>query len=118
MSFMPGTILKRPLCGFFSRLFFFHMGVYIDNGLVIHFNGETKKSCNAVLRIDTMQDFANGQPVSLHAGPKSWRHGEAICREARRLHALGTNNCWNYLYDFAGRNCEDFCIHCYQVAYS
>jgi Lecithin retinol acyltransferase len=116
MSFMPGTILKRPLGGFFG-LFYSHMGIYLGNGLVEHFNGETKKSWNSVLRIDTVQDFANGQLVSVHAIPKSWRHGEAICQEALRLHALGAANGWNYLYDFAGRNCEDFCIQCYQVAY-
>jgi len=75
MSFGPGTILKRRLGGLFG-LFYSHMGVYIGNGRVVHFNGETKNSWNAVLRTDTLQEFVNGQAVSVHAVPKSWRHGE------------------------------------------
>jgi Lecithin retinol acyltransferase len=116
MDLMPGTIVKRQLGGFFG-LFYSHMGVYVGNGLVVHFNGEKKKSSNAILRMDTVRDFANGKPVSVHVVPKSRRHGEAVCQEALRLHALGEANEWNWLYDFAGRNCEDFCTQCYEVAY-
>jgi hypothetical protein len=114
--FMQGTILERRLGGFFG-LFYSHMGVYVGDGLVVHFNGEVKKSSNAILRMDTVRDFASGKPLSVQAVPKSWRHGEAVCQEALRLHALGEANGWNWLYDFAGRNCEDFCTHCYEVAY-
>jgi hypothetical protein len=117
MSLMPGTILKRPLDGFFLRLFYYHLGVYVGDGLVVHFNGEAKKSCNAVVRKETLRDFGNGKTVSVHAVPKSLEHGEAVCQEALRLHALGGANGWDYLYDFAWRNCEDFSKHCYQVAY-
>ena len=42
MNWKPGTILKRPIGGFFGILFS-HTGVYIGNGVVIHFNGEKKE---------------------------------------------------------------------------
>jgi hypothetical protein len=117
MDLMPGTILRRVLGGFAGWLSCFHVAIYLGNGLVIHFNGETKGNRNAVVRIDSLEEFANGRPVSVHGAPKNERHGEATCREARRLHDLGQANGWNYLYNFALHNCEDFCNHCYELAY-
>ncbi|NUM34239.1 MAG: lecithin retinol acyltransferase family protein, partial [Candidatus Brocadiae bacterium] len=42
MGFVPGSIIKRPVNGFWG-LFYNHMGIYIGNDEVVHFSGESKK---------------------------------------------------------------------------
>jgi hypothetical protein len=115
MNFAPGSIIKRSLGGW-SGLLYCHMGVYIGDGMVIHFNGEKQKTRNAVLRKDTLEKFAAGKPVRLHAAPKNAAHAQAICAAALR-HYQDEQNGFNNCYDFVHNNCENFCVHCFEVQY-
>jgi hypothetical protein len=121
MAFARGSIVKRPLHGWYTRLswilgVYWHMGIYIGEGMVVHFNGE-KSSTNARVCSDSLEVFAAGERVVLHAGPRNIRHGEAICAEALRvLHH--SNNSFNNHYSFPFNNCEDFCVACYEVDYA
>lgn len=116
MAFVPGSILKRRISGF-AGWFYHHMGIYLADDFVVHFNGERKKSCDAIIRADTLQAFGKGCCIFPHATPKNSNHAAAICQEALRLLQLEDGNGWNKLYNFVGKNCEDFCVHCYQVPY-
>jgi Lecithin retinol acyltransferase len=115
MSFEPGSILKRRLGGWYGQLYY-HMGVYVGDGLVIHFNGEKQKTRHAVLRQDRLDTFADGKPVKLHAAPKNRAHARAVCEAALR-HYQDEQNAFNNRYDFVCNNCESFCVHCFEVQY-
>ena len=115
MNYEPGTILKRPLGGLAGWLYS-HMGVYVGDGTVIHFNGEKQKSRGAVLRRDTLDAFAAGRPVKLHAAPRNAHHGRAICEEAERLYQ-DAQNLFNHRYDWVYNNCESFCVSCFEARY-
>ena len=115
MKLQPGSIVKRRLTGF-AGLFFYHMGVYVGNDTVVHFGGE-RKFAQAILLRESLAAFAAGKPVVVHAPPRNPAHARAVCAEAERLYT-DTQNCFNHCYDFAFKNCEDFCITTYQVAYA
>jgi hypothetical protein len=116
MNFEPGSIVKRPLSGFWG-VFYCHMGVYVGDGMVIHFNGEKQKSRNARLCRDSLEKFAAGKPVMLHATPKNAAHGRATCAEAL-ARFYEEQNGFNDCYDFAHNNCESFCVRCFEVRYA
>ena len=116
MDITPGTIVKRRLHGLYGLLYW-HMGVYVGDGTVVHYNGETKKTRGAVLRRDALEAFAAGRSIVVHAAPRNAQHGGAVCDEAlRRLDSEADH--YEGRYDFALHNCEDFCVDCYQVAYA
>jgi hypothetical protein len=115
MDFVPGSILKRPLGGWYGWLYC-HMGVYVGDGMIVHFNGEKQKTRNAVLRKETLERFADGRPVRLHAAPKNAAHGQAICAAAERYYQDEQNG-FNNHYDFIRNNCESFCVNCFEVQY-
>ncbi len=116
MYFQPGSIIKRPLEGFFYGMLYDHMGIYIGNNEVIHFNGHNKKDHSARIRVDSVQRFAAGQKVALHAAPKNRTHGSAVCKKAKLI-LRNYQNGYDGKYGFATNNCEDFCIDCYEVNY-
>jgi hypothetical protein len=115
MNFEPGSIIKRSLGGW-CGLFYYHMGVYIGDGAVIHFNGEKPKSKSARVCKDTLEQFTAGKPVKLHAAPRNAVHAQAICTAAL-AHYQNEQNGFNDRYDFFNNNCESFCVSCYEVGY-
>lgn len=109
-----GTVLQRPLTGKLGRLYK-HVGIHMGRNRVIHFNGMGPgESEDAALHTVSLDAFAAGQPVTVRLEPVNPQHGRAIVREARRLKRASRNR-WNHRYNFAFRNCEDFCRHCYRV---
>ncbi len=115
LDYPPGSILKRRLNNLWG-LFYCHMGILMDDGTVIHFNGEGKKDRMAKLRRDTLDVFAAGQRVQVHALAVDPVHGQAVCRAA--LKALQeAQDSHDPAYDFKWNNCEDFCIACYETPY-
>jgi hypothetical protein len=116
MDYEIGSILRRRLDGI-SGLFGWHWGVCVGDGFVIHFNGERAKQRSAVIRRDTTGEFSSRRTVCVHARPKNLAHGRAIRGEACRLHDLVHGNGFNGSYDLVFRNCQDFCMQCYEVDY-
>ena len=117
MGFVPGSIIKRRMTGVFGILFH-HMGIYVNNDMVIHFTGEKKrgKAQNILICKDTLQTFTESCEIKLHTAPKNFYHAKAVCEEANRL-LRDKNNRYNHQYSFVFNNCEDFCIACYEVQY-
>ena len=119
MSDYPiGAILKRDLKDA-PGLFYSHMGIYTGTtGRVIHFSGLEKKAKKATIVLESLDEFAAGEQVTVHHTPESLMHAytvvECALEEANKaLHNLGQ---FHHNYDMAFNNCEDFCIYCYQEA--
>jgi hypothetical protein len=111
-AFFPvGSILRRPVEGNGGQAFF-HEGILMPGGKVIHFNGERKGDMGAILREDSLFDFANGALVHCHLIPKDEAHSMDICSRARDLVDNHQNN-FNGNYCFLLNNCQDFCRHCF-----
>jgi hypothetical protein len=118
----PGSLVKRRLQGWYAWVSWlvgirWHMGVYVGEGMVIHYNGE-KKSISACLCKEPLTAFAAGGQILLHAAPHDQQHGAAICAEAERLWREEDSRYNSGNYDFAFHNCEDFCVACYEAAYA
>lgn len=111
-----GSIIRRKLTGWWGFAYC-HMGVYVGNGEVIHFNGERKKHRGARLRRDTVEEFSSGQRIVVHTAPRSQHHAAAVVAAAERELASRENR-FNARYSFAWNNCEDFCVACFQENYA
>lgn len=91
-SFAVGSHLKP------DRVLYQHHGVYIGEGLVIHyaFDGIT---------VDTVERFSSGGPIELVPHPGSPYTGEEI--RGRAFSRLGEDE-----YDLVANNCEHFANWC------
>ena len=91
-SFAIGSHLKT------DRVLYQHHGVYIGEGLVIHyaFDGIT---------VDTVERFSSGGPIELVPHPGSPYTGEEI--RGRAFSRLGEDE-----YDLVANNCEHFANWC------
>jgi len=109
--FPVGSILRRPVEGTVSKAFF-HEGILMPDGKVIHFNGQRKGDTGAVLREDSLVDFANGGFVHCHQMPLDEAHSMEVCSRARDL-LDNQENHFNGNYCFLFKNCQDFCRLCF-----
>ncbi len=107
---MKGCILRRELSKFSG--IFYHAGIYIGNGDVIHFSG-MGKNVNAKIEKISLSEFSNGKHVYVWAMPVDDKHGEHICKKAENI--LNNNNRYNGQYDIVTNNCEDFITDCFEV---
>ena len=92
-----------------KRPYYYHHGVYVGDGMVIHFTGEQNDSVlepeKVLVRKTTLEFFANGEIVE-KAKPGFFekryvKNAKNIVEEAEKL--IGEGN-----YDFLHNNCEDF----------
>lgn len=113
-KFTPGSILKRDLDGL-PGLAFSHVGVYVGQGQVIHFNGSLGSGSSATIEVSHLDAFAKGRKLKVMRKPACDAHGEAVVAEARRQ--LEESNAWDGKYSFTRKNCEDFANHCFCVEY-
>ena len=119
MSYYPiGAILKRDLKDA-PGLLYFHMGIYIGDGFVIHFSGMEKKAKKSTIVMESLARFAAGEEVKLHRSPKSSTHGNAIMLRAYKEMKKAERGAgkFHHKYGMVSNNCEDFCIHCYKKAH-
>lgn len=111
--FPIGAILARSLLGE-AGLFYYHLGIYIGDNRVIHFNGERKGDKNSTIKNDSMGQFTQRQKVFVYEVPADIEHGLAVRRKAMR-YWKNSKNKFNGDYDFMSKNCEDFCRACFNV---
>lgn len=92
-----------------KRPYYYHHGVYVGDGMVIHFTGEQNDSISepekVLVRKTTIEFFANGTIVEkAKLSLLEKRHAKnrkIVVEEAEK--AVGEGN-----YDFLHNNCEDF----------
>jgi hypothetical protein len=94
----PGTEL------IVHRLAYRHYGIYVGEGLVIHYAGWIRYR-RGMVEIIGLGDFAGRRPVRVGRAPAQSLHGEDIVRRARSR--LGER-----CYDVLRNNCEHFCNWC------
>ena len=92
-----------------KRPYYYHHGVYVGDGMVIHFTGEENDSISepekVIVRKTTIEFFANGTIVE-KAKPnflekRHLKNRKLVVEEAEK--AIGEGG-----YDFLHNNCEDF----------
>jgi HRAS-like suppressor 3 len=97
-SLKPGTEL------IVDRLGYRHHGIYVREGLVIHYAGWVRHS-RGLIETVTVGDFAGRYPVRVGRVPPESLHGNDIVRRARSR--LGERR-----YNVLRNNCEHFCNWC------
>ena len=115
MQFQAGSIIQRPIADAVGRIYK-HMGIFISEDEVIHFNGTRKGDRNAVIMSESLDEFAAGCKVTLKALPCDDAHAFAIVQEAQRQYRTLEND-FDRKYSFRWKNCEDFAVHCYQIEF-
>ena len=115
MQFKAGSIIQRPIADAVGRIYK-HMGIFVSEQEVIHFNGTRKGDCNAKIKSESLDEFAAEFKVTVKACPLDDDHASAVVKEARRQYNTLEND-FNRKYSFRGKNCEDFAVHCYQIKF-
>ena len=94
----PGTEL------IVDRLAYRHHGIYLGEGLVIHYAGRIRHRHGLVETVP-LRSFVGKRRVNVGRRPAESLHGEAIVRRARSR--LGERR-----YAILSNNCEHFCSWC------
>lgn len=97
-SFVPGTEL------IVDRFAYRHHGIYLGDGLVIHYAGRTRYP-HGLIETIALRDFVGRRRVRVGRTPAKSLHGDDIVRRARSR--LGERR-----YDIFRNNCEHFCSWC------
>jgi hypothetical protein len=95
---LPGTQL------IVRRRAYFHHGIYVGNGRVIHYAGWFH-SARGLIEEVTLEQFTEGRPYSIGRTPADRDGGKEIVRRARSR--LGERS-----YHLLTNNCEHFCNWC------
>lgn len=83
------------------RRAYFHHGIYIGNGRVIHYAGWVRSTRGLVEEV-TLEEFTEGHPYRIGRMPPDRRAGEDVVGRARSR--LGERR-----YNLLRNNCEHFC---------
>jgi len=86
------------------RRAYFHHGIYLGNGRMIHYAGWLFGTRGLVEEV-TLEQFTRGRPCCIGRMPPDRRAGEDIVRRARSR--LGERR-----YHLLRNNCEHFCNWC------
>ncbi|MCY9593972.1 lecithin retinol acyltransferase family protein [Paenibacillus chitinolyticus] len=80
---------------------YIHHGIYIGDGMVIHF---TKVDGLGIIQMDTIETFKNGKAIEIRNSPLNCSREEAIQKAYSKLYTTGYNLVFN--------NCEHFVVWC------
>lgn len=87
-----------------SRGVYAHHGIYVGDGVVIHYSGEVFQKSEATIRRDPLERFVGGGTAEVVAYAASNDCEEVVRRAVSRL---GENG-----YSLFGNNCEHFARWC------
>lgn len=97
-SFSLGDHLRSP------RGAYWHHGIYIGAGLVVHFAGDARKdTSSASIRIGTIEEFCDGHPISVVRYATATLRPELAVENA--LSMVGRKG-----YSLVSRNCEHLAV--------
>ncbi|MEK3865857.1 lecithin retinol acyltransferase family protein [Paenibacillus sp. FSL H7-0716] len=80
---------------------YLHHGIYVGNGLVIHY---TKINGHGIVSLDTLDTFKQGKAIEKRSSSLRCSRDEVVKRAHKRL---GESN-YNLIYN----NCEHFVVSC------
>src|SRR5258706_1784672 len=95
----PGCQLVTPRYGFT------HHGIYVGDGMVVHYAGLSRSLRRGPVELVSLEDFAGGRDVWVEPTPRPRYAG--IHAVARALSRLNEDR-----YRIATNNCEHFCAWC------
>ncbi len=107
MHYPIGSMLQRPIKKFKIKIAN-HIGIYIGNDEVIHFGFPAE---NKIIKT-TMEEFSDGQAISVKQYPDDEEHGISIVRKAKILLQMPESE-YNGKYSIFLNNCEDFARECF-----
>jgi hypothetical protein len=87
------------------RLGYLHHGIYIGDGLVVHYGGWARGLRRAPVEEVTLDAFANGREIWVRSAAPSPFDSRAVIERARSR--LGENR-----YRLLTNNCRHFCEWC------
>ena len=112
---VPGSIIQRKLKSAWIPLAK-HIGIYVSDEQVIHFSGEHVFRSDFAVCAETLEEFADGRPITVRDCAIDDDHSAAVIAEAQRL-LYESENGFNGSYHFVRKNCEDFAAQCYEVEF-
>jgi len=83
---------------------FYHHGIDLGDGTVIHFTGEPSKKSNASVKITSMEEFLEGGKLEIVPYSKPLNIEKTIKKAKKQVGISG----YNLFY----RNCEHFATYC------
>lgn len=90
-----------------SRGVYYHHGIDVGNGMVVHYSGDKSEKINAVVCRVSREEFAAGGNVVVVDHGRNCRPLEETARLAESRVGMGRR-----AYDFWGNNCEHFARWC------
>ncbi len=103
-KFLPGSVLRA------RRGLYFHYGVYVGGGKVVHFSSKKGGELNAAtadILITSFKAFAKGDAVSLDTKEEATFPPEVIVQRA--ISSVGSKR---GTYNLVSNNCEHFANWC------
>lgn len=104
IEFLPGSVLRA------YRGLYFHYGVYVGGGKVVHFSSKGKGEMNAAtadIILTSFKAFSKGDVVSLDTKEEATFPPEVIVQRA--ISAIGSKR---GTYNLVSNNCEHFANWC------
>ncbi|WP_081344717.1 lecithin retinol acyltransferase family protein [Janthinobacterium lividum] len=85
-----------------SRTLYTHHGIYVGEGIVVHYSGLSDGLTSGPVVFDTLETFSGGREITVRGYSAASFQGKEVVRRAESR--LGEKE-----YDFHSNNCEDFC---------
>ena len=116
MSFVKSVEpLKGDLIRVQRKLGYFHFGIYIGKGKVIHFSANKDDSIfdNTHISISEakLEDFLRGDILEVNLPFNALYSRREVVKRAKKM--LGSKLLEGNVYDLLGNNCEHFANYCY-----
>lgn len=86
------------------RVGYWHHGIDLGDGTVVHFTGEPGRKTNATVKRTLMEEFLSGGKLVVVEYSESYNPEEVVKRALSML--------WNGGYNFIFNNCEHFARYC------
>lgn len=116
MSFVKNVEpLKGDLIRVQRKLGYYHFGIYIGHGKIVHFSADKDDSIfdNTHIRIQLgkLEDFLRGDILEVNLPFNALYSRGQVCRRAKKM--VGSKELEGKVYDLLGNNCEHFANYCY-----
>ena len=116
MSFVKNVEpLKGDLIRVQRKIGYYHFGIYIGDGNVIHFSADKDDSIfdntHIIIRQAKLEDFLRGDILEVNLPFSALYSRREVVKRAKKM--LGSKLLEGNAYDLLGNNCEHFANYCY-----
>jgi len=116
MSFIKNVEpLKGDLIRVQRKIGYYHFGIYIGDGFVIHFSADEDDSIfdnsHISIRQARLKGFLRGDIIEVNLPFNALYSRNGVVKRAKKM--LGSKKLEGKLYDLLDNNCEHFANYCY-----